>query len=372
VLVTVLVVVHLPRRAGSPASHRPAATAGPAPSPSGATNLGGVGEGVIGPTLPWDGGSRLPVSGAQPAWFWPATGRTTPISGLPRDGSGYQFTRLAGGWAVQPGTGAVGPGCGGCSAAPRPVYFLGDGARSVTGVGLADLVAPGAAASQLWLTSYRPGANLSSAAGTAREVSLTGKSLGPQLTLPAGQVIIRATDRGLLLSPVVASPPAAVYRLWNPADRRASRSFRYVIAASATEVASVLPGCAPACQVQVVNLTTSTLSTLTLPAGSSAASGAFSPDGRFLALEVSFYNSGSLAAQLDVATAGTGRLAAVPGTWVSSDALVGFGWPASGDSLVAELSFMTKIQVASWQPGDAALAVAAVRPGRDSSSLVVG
>jgi hypothetical protein len=62
----------------------------------------------------------------------------------------------------------------------------------------------------------------------------------------------------------------------------------------------------------------------------------------------------------------------VPSTWVSSDALVGFGWPNGGDSLVAELSFTTTIQVTSWRPGAADLAVAALRPGRDSASLVVG
>jgi hypothetical protein len=371
-LAVVLIVVHLPHHARAPAQPRPSAAARPAPEASGAASSGAVGEGVIGPTLPWQGGSRLPVSGAQPAWLWPATGRTTLIGGLPRDSSGYQFTRVNGGWAIQPGPGDPAPGCSGCSGAPLPVYFLGDGARSAIGVGLAGLVAPGAAPGQLWLTSYRPGANLAASAGTAREVSVTGKSLGPQVTLPAGQVIMQATDRGLLLGPLVASSRAAAYKLWNPADRRASRSFGEVIAASATEVAWVLPGCTPACQVQVLDLTTGGLTTVTLPGGSSAASGAFSPDGRFLALEASFYDGGSLAAQLDVASPTTGRLTAVPGTWVSSDALVGFGWPASDDSLVAELSFTTRIQVASWRPGAATLAVAGVRPGRESSSLVVG
>jgi hypothetical protein len=76
--------------------------------------------------------------------------------------------------------------------------------------------------------------------------------------------------------------------------------------------------------------------------------------------------------QLDVASLASHRLTVVPGTWVSSDALAGFGWPADRDSLIAELSFTTKVQVASWLPGAARLAVAAVPPGQNPASLIVG
>jgi hypothetical protein len=81
---------------------------------------------------------------------------------------------------------------------------------------------------------------------------------------------------------------------------------------------------------------------------------------------------GALVARLEVASVTSGRLTAVPGTLVSSDALAGFGWPASGDSLVAEFMFTSTVQLASWQPGATRLAVAAVRPGPDQASLVVG
>src|SRR5580704_18135121 len=63
---------------------------------------------------------------------------------------------------------------------------------------------------------------------------------------------------------------------------------------------------------------------------------------------------------------------AVPGTWLSSDALVSFGWPASSDSLVAELSFTTKVQLASWRPGASRLAIAVLRPQQSPASLVIG
>jgi hypothetical protein len=67
----------------------------------------------------------------------------------------------------------------------------------------------------------------------------------------------------------------------------------------------------------------------------------------------------------------SGRLTAVPQTWVSSDALLGFGWPASSDSLVAELSFTTKVQLAAWRPGERRLSIAVLRPS-NSASLIIG
>jgi len=52
----------------------------------------------------------------------------------------------------------------------------------------------------MWLISYRPGADMSTAAGTAQQVSVTGATLGPRLRLPAGYVIDQATRAGLLLA----------------------------------------------------------------------------------------------------------------------------------------------------------------------------
>ena len=253
-----------------------------------------------------------------------------------------------------------------------PVYFLGDHARSATRVGTADDVAPAVAAGALWLTSYPPDADTAAAAGTAQEVSIGGVPLRPALRLPAGYLIDQATDRGLLLAPVIQRPGLSAYTLWDPAAPRASRTFTRVIAASASEIAWT-QRCAPRCLVRMLDLTTGRPAVAWLPRGSSAANGAFSPDGGFLALQVSFGsggNGGALAMELEVASVSTGRLTIVPGTWVSSDALVGFGWPGDGDSLVAELSFTTKVQIASWRPGTARLAVVVIRPA--SASLVVG
>jgi len=377
-LVTAVIATHLPRQQAEAPGSRPSGAPSPAPSAapgSGALSPGPADEtsGLIGQTLPWEASLRLPVAGTQPLWLWPATGRVQPIGGLPRDRYGYQFTRVTGGWAVQ-ALSATQPGCNGCAGPPLPVYFLGNSAPSVTQVGLANEVAPAASAGAVWLTSYPPGATVSTAAGTAREVSVTGAPLGPRLRLPAGYVIDQATDRGLLLAAVAHRSGTTTYQLWNPATARADRRFTGVVAASPREVAWAA-GCAPVCRVRVLDVVTGRQTTIGLPGASSAANGAFSPDGAFLAIEASLYNNGddgALAAQLDVASVATGRLTVVPRTFVSSDAMAGFGWPAASDNLIAELIFTTRVQVASWHPGSARLAVAAIQAGASSASLIVG
>lgn len=377
VLAAVVVAQHLPRSRPSPA--RPARAAPTVTAPVVASSaaepaaaLAAVPDGITVPALPWPDGLRLPATGPRPSWFWPGTGQLVPISGLPPQRSGYEFTRVAGGWAIQAGPGTK-VGCDTCAGPRRAVYFLADRAQSVTRVGMADAVAPGAAGA-LWLTSYPPDTDPRAAAGTAQEVSIDGAPLGPQLKLPAGYQTEQATDRGLLLAPVAPRPGTMADQLWDPAARQASRTFAAVIAASTTQIAWT-PPCASRCGVQVVNLAIGRQVTAELPAGRSAASAVFSPDGRFLAVEVSFSteaNDGGQAVQLELMSTVSGRLTAVLGTSLSSDALISFGWPASSDSLVAELSFTTKVQLMSWRPGTARLAIAALRPRQSPASLVIG
>jgi hypothetical protein len=377
VVVAVVIVQHLPRsRHGTARPAQAAVSATPVPvavsgAVSGASGVAAEPDGITGQTSSWPGGLRLPATGDRPVWFWPATGAVAPIGGLSRQSSGYQFVRATGGWAVQAGAAAQ-ASCGSCAGPRRAVYFLADNAQAVTQVGLADAVAPGAAGA-LWLTSYPPAAEPRTAAGTAQEVSITGRPLGPQLRLPAGYLIEQGTDRGLLLAPVAQDSGTMPDTLWDPAPSQPSRAFAEVIAASATEIAWA-PPCVARCRVQVLNLTTGRQLSVELPAASSVANAAFSPDGSLLALQVSFSDNaddGELAVQLQLVSMASGRLTVVPQTWVSSDALVGFGWPTSGDSLVAELSFTTKVQVASWRPGASRLALAVLRL-RQSSALVIG
>jgi hypothetical protein len=357
----------LAHHAPSAAAARPASAASAAQAPAGLAEPGppSGSDGIDGPTLPWTGGILLPVAGPQPTWFSPATGRSEAIGGLPADSAGYQFTRVAGGWAVQASPGGM-TACGACDRPSLPVWFLADGARSVTRVGTANLVTPAATAGAVWLASEPPAAAVPM---TAREVSLDGVPLGAPVRLPRGYVIDQATDRGLLLAPVGGQPGTAHDELWNPANARTVAAFGDVVAASPAEIAWA-PPCAATCQVRLADLATGKTTAVGLPAGDSATSGAFSPDGKLLALEVGSGDGG--ATRLEVASVTSGRLTAVPGSLVGSNARVEFGWPASGDSLVAEFIFATQVQLASWHPGATRLAVADVRPAQDLAALVVG
>lgn len=379
-LVAVAIVHYLPRSRHGPArSAQAAATAIPSQIPtaiSGAVSGDGAvaeePDGITGHMPSWPGGLRLPAAGQQPVWFWPATGQTVPIGGLPSQPSGYKFIRVAGGWAVQADPTAP-AGCGICAGPPRAVYFLADAARSVALAGLADAVAPGTAGT-LWLTSYLPRADPRLASGTAWQVSTAGRQLRPQLRLPAGYQIVQGTERGLLLAPVNQQQATAGDILWDPAAPQSVRTFGEVVAAGPAQIAWA-PLCGARCRVQVLNLDTGRQASVELPPASWVTNAAFSPDGRFLALQLSFgdnsYN-GQTAVQLELVSTGSGRLTAIPQTWVSSQAMAGFGWPVGNDTLVAELTFTTKVQLASWQPGARQLAIAALTPRHRPVSLVMG
>lgn len=300
----------------------------------------------------------LPLGGHRPAWLSVATGRTEPIRGLPRYGNGYQLIRIAGGWAAQPFP-ADNASCPTC-ASRLPVYYFADGSRAASRVGAADFIAPAATAGALWLVSYPPGADTSVAAGTAQEVSISGSALGPRLRLPAGYVIDQATRAGLLLLPEVPGRGAVRYELWDPGTRRVLRSFENVIAASPAEVAW-MPGCTAGCPVHVLGLPGGQAEKISLPERSQALEGAFSPDGRLLALlATARIGAGGRAAatRLMVAVVASGRLMTVPGTTIGSGRGVNFGWQAGSGRLVAEVSLQHGWQIAVWRPGEARLSAA--------------
>ncbi len=193
------------------------------------------------------------------------------------------------------------------------------------------------------------------------------------MRLPAGYRIAQGTSRGLLL---VQSNPAGqpiTYRQWNQATGKVLRSFQRVVAVSATEVAYE-PPCQAICRVRVLNLSTGRTAVIGLRAADSVLAGRFSPDGRFLALEVSANNNayGASAMRLEVASMPHGHVVVVPRTDVSSDALDGFGWPGDRDELVAEFSFIGQVQTVFWNQPARRLAVAEISPRQDPSGLVVG
>ncbi len=331
-------------------------------------------SGILGVHLPVPSWARLPRTGARPDWYWPASGTSAPIGGLPDRKLGYVFTRVGGGWAIVPQS-AGKAGCGNCPGSPRPVYYLASSSRSADVIGSGTMAAPGADAGRIWLTTFAASRDLGTKAGVAREYSGAGVPIGPSVTLPVGYEIAQGTARGLLLVPIAARASiAAADLLWNPVARRATGLFYGVIAVSATWLAQT-PPCTATCPVRVVSLNTGRSVMLKVPHGDTATDGDFSPDGRFLALQVSVGDNGAdgaLALQLEVADLAWPRLVPVPHTWVSSDALDGFGWPAEGDNLAAELTFATRVQVAFWNPATGRFAVADVSRHDYPAALVTG
>ncbi len=304
----------------------------------------------------------LPLGGHSPAWLSVATGRTEPIRGLPRRGHGYQLIRIAGGWAAQPFP-SGNASCANCAPRPPSVYYVADGSRAASLLGAADFIAPAPSAGALWLVSYRPGADMSAAAATAQEVSVTGSRLGPRLKLPAGYVIDQATRAGLLLMPELAGSSPVRYELWDADTRRVTLSFAQLIAGSPAEIAW-MPACTAVCRVHVLRLPGGHLHLISLPGRSQSYEGAFSPDGRLLALQVTARTGAggrAAATRLVVATVASGRLTAVPGTTAGIGNGVDFGWQAGSRRLIADVAVRDEWQIAVWRPGDTRLSIALVR-----------
>jgi len=331
-------------------------------------------SGIVGKTASWALDARLPRAGAHPDWFWPALGRVAPILGLPSDRFGYVFTRVDGGWAIQPRA-----GCGDCTGPLTPVFYLADRAQRAIMVGSASVVAPAAVKGHMWLTTYPPrlASDLDRTPGVAQQFNGSGGKIGGPVTLPTGYGITQGTPRGLLLQALRLTGDVSAVRLWNPATAKVLRRFDGVVAVNAAAVAYA-PPCGVTCPVHVFNLTSGREVTIMMRPTDTVTSGVFSPDGRFLALQVSRGNGeigdgGASAIQIEVASAATGRAVVVPHLFVSGDALAGLGWPGSRDDLVAEFRFDAAVQMASWDPvAGGTVAVANIKPAQDPAALVVG
>jgi hypothetical protein len=321
---------------------------------------------MTGQPLPRSASLWLLLGGQRPAWLSVSDGRTEPITGLPGTSNGYQLFRIVGGWAAQPFP-SGNASCGTCAPPPLPIYYVADGSRVASRIGVADFTAPAATPGALWLVSYRRGAEMSTVAN-AREVSVTGAMLGRPLKLPAGYVIDRGTRSGLLLVPELAGSGG---ELWDPGTRRVTRSFVNLIAASPTEIAW-MPNCAAGCRVHVLDLFGGRVQEISLPERSKSYLGAFSPDGRLLALLVSARVDAAghaVAFRLMVATVASRRVTAVPGTAVGQVG-VAFGWQPGSHRLIADVSVGDLWQFAVWRPGQTRLSTALARAPYNSWPVI--
>ncbi len=189
-------------------------------------------------------------------------------------------------------------------------------------------------------------------------------------------MIDQGTRAGLLLVQELAGSSPVRYELWDPGTRQVTRSFMNLIAAGPAAIAW-MPGCSAGCRVHVLSLPGGRVEQIALPGRSKPYDGAFSPDGRLLALLVTAgvtLAGRAAATRLMVATVAGGRITAVPGTTVGSGNGVAFGWQAGGRRLIADVAVSTpgqpEWQIAVWQPGDAWLSTAPARTPYESWPVI--
>ena len=239
-------------------------------------------------------------------------------------------------------------------------------------IGVADQVAPADNRHALWLVNYPPHTPLLTAVGVAQEFTTNGLSAGRPVLLPAGYQLVRGTKRGLLLAPVQPIADGRTVRLWNPVTGRFTAAFNAVVAASADAVAYIAPRCPSTCPVHVLNLVTGYKLALRVPSGHVVTDAQFSPDGRYLALEVSAgesSDSSTLEVQLEVASLASGHLTVLPHTWATGDPMTGLGWPGNDDRLVVKLNTGSEVQMAFWAPGHRSLAIAFVKGDENPADI---
>lgn len=372
-IVLVAVVLLVRGLVDRPAAHRPAGQASaPAVTPSGQAPplpFGVTADSGPGPkeptqfsgTVTTSGTGQLLLTGPRPGWLSIATGRFQPVIGLPQWRAGYGFTRVPGGWAVQQYSPPQAR-CQKCDAPPA-VYFVADGGTQQPGramvVGAAYAAAPAADTGDLWLTAYLPEADIGDSSGTAQEVTHAGQGVGPPWQLPTGYVIDRAVKDGLLLAPYAPGTNPVRDQLWDPVTGLVTSTFTNVITASPGQIA--WSPCPDRCLLKILTLprkgvpSVKTALTIPLAPGAWADSGTFSPTGRLLALQVStdVQRDGSAAAtELEVIDTVTGQVTALPGTTISSQIGLSFGWQPGTDRLVAAIAQPSGLaQLAIWQPG---------------------
>jgi hypothetical protein len=155
--------------------------------------------------------------------------------------------------------------------------------------------------------------------------------------------------------------------LWNPDTGRMLRRYDQVLAASGTTIAWVAAACGPnPCPVHLSDLAAGTDLQVAVPWPAQPASGAFSPDGRHVAVVFGGVDAAGAVTQarvgvIDVAAR---RLGAVPGAVLGGRDV---GWAVSWSPDGAWLLLSVRVgpvteQLAAWRPGDTVLHVPRRQP----------
>jgi hypothetical protein len=219
-----------------------------------------------------------------------------------------------------------------------------------------------------FLPSRQPGRvwliSVPTAGPVAQEVDLSGQATSSPSALPPDWQPLAAVNGGLLLSSNLG------FELWDPVANRVgfrSPSQASVVAAAGTQVAWQSNGCVNLCGLHLTNLTTGVTTVLypqppELTGG--LQSGAFSPDGRYLAA-TSYGVAGSYLVIIDLQ--GTQQTVPAVGdgggtpTWSPSGQWIFVGQASSGGIVYAYQRGATSAQTFRLPPlASGSLAVAAV------------
>jgi hypothetical protein len=202
-----------------------------------------------------------------------------------------------------------------------------------------------------------------------QQVDRTGHPYTPRYLIPGGYAAWQGVGGGLLLLIRTGQGPADTSRfaLWDPQSGRILRRYDRVLAASGSTIAWVAAACSPnPCPVHLSDLAAGTDLQVVVPWRAPANHGAFSPDGRSVAV---VFGGGDGAgagtsARVGVIDLAAQRLRAVPGTvLVGRDLGLAVSWSADGAWLLlsAPVGPLTD-QLAAWRPGDTVLHVPRRQP----------
>jgi hypothetical protein len=312
-----------------------------------------------------------PSPSAVPGLFWLDSGRLTPIGGLPHGGCYLPPTRLPHGWALgRQAYQAAGLGCPE-PARPTQFYLLADGARSATRLPVtADWVIAGDG-TWLWLITFlgQPDPTSNQLPPQAiQQVDRTGHPHTPRYRVPGGYAAWQDVGGGLVLLIRTGQGPANPSRgaLWNPGSGRMLRRYDRVLAASGTTIAWAAAACRPKpCPVHLSDLAAGTDIQVAVP-HAGATSGAFSPDGRYVAVVFGGVDATGAVTQarVGVIDLAARRLHAVPGAVLGGrDVGWAVSWSPDGAWLLlsARVGPLTE-QLAAWRPGDTVLHVPKRQP----------
>jgi hypothetical protein len=301
-------------------------------------------------------------------WYSTATHKATPIGGLPRVLSGYQFDRVNGGWAAFPVSYSAPCDVTVCAGPPTTFYFITEGSLTATRIGDAyegDGVGKGSQARTIWLVNYPKITSRLSEPSYAQLVTAAGHALGPRYRLPANYLIQAGAGRYLLLN--LDANNYVKSELWDPRTNRVVASFDNVVAQGPEQV--VWSRACQRCQLQITNVSTGkTLSTPIPGAQLQNLNATMSDDGRLLAVQLP---SGEIAVFDTV----TRSLTRVPGTALNPAEFEYFGWQNGGHRLIIAAGPNSAVgpgQLAYWQPADAHLYVATIRSPSEMEDIETG